>query len=337
MRARRDATVSFLEPRWGARSRWLAGAFGARSVLSAAVRTVQTAKNLRRDPLVQVHRTKRASHDVVTPLFPLLKVFRRLSHARHALGLGGGEARARDELSRAKERAQTHGTTDGGEDGVHLDCVYARVLRQSIGRGCGMRARIGRCARSFDRSIVRSIDSFRVSVRGRVVVVVASRRVAMGRTSGLNQRWANVAPLMSSSSSSSGVRRLAFAGGRSRRISSGEAGSRILASTVRDSMRRGGVLRRKNLQTRRSKATRRRAYETGDITIVRWLRACLYRSRARASSVGVCRVGEGVVCDAFALDSRASSRRRRFSRSSFHSSTMNSFTASLTTFFSQFF
>ena len=211
MRARRDATVSFLEPRWGARSRWLAGAFGARSVLSAAVRTVQTAKNLRRDPLVRVHRTKRASHDVVTPLFPLLKVFRRLSHARHALGLGGGEARARDELSRAKECAQTHGTTDGGEDGVHLDCVYARVLRQSIGRGCGTRARIGRCA----RSIVRSIDSFRVSVHGRVVVVVASRRVAMGHTSGLNQRWANVAPLMSSSSSSSssssGVRRLAFA------------------------------------------------------------------------------------------------------------------------------
>jgi len=97
------------------------------------------------------------------------------------------------------------------------------------------------------------------------------------------------------------------------------------------------VLRRKNLQTQRSKATRLRAYKTGDITIARWRRACLYRSRARPSSVGVCRVGEGVVCDAFALDSRASSRRRRFSRSPFHSSTMNSFTASLTKFFLQLF
>lgn len=220
VRARRDATMSFLEPRRGARSRRLAFAFGARSVLAAAVRTVQTAENLRRDPLFRVHRTKRASHDVVTPLFPLLKVLRRLTNARHALGLGGSEARARDELSRAKECAQTHGATDGGEDGVHLDVCARVVVRQSIGRRGGMRVRIRRCA----RSLARSIDSLGYPFAVASSSSSSSRRVASswgaplvstnaGRTSRRSCRRRRRRP--------SGVRRLAFAGGRSRRSRAG--------------------------------------------------------------------------------------------------------------------
>lgn len=124
---------------------------GSRSVLSAAVRAVQTGEDLRRGTVAGVHRTQRASHDVITPLFPLLKVLRQLSNARHALGLGGGEARARDELSRAKERAQTHGAADGDEDGVHLDaCARASSVSRSV-----------RDARasvlSFERSIADSL------------------------------------------------------------------------------------------------------------------------------------------------------------------------------------
>jgi len=88
---------------------------------------------------------------VITPLFPLLKVLRQLSNARHALGLGGGEARARDELSRAKERAQTHGAADGDEDGVHLD---ARARASSVSRSVrDMRASV----LSFERSIADSL------------------------------------------------------------------------------------------------------------------------------------------------------------------------------------
>ena len=119
----------------------------------------------------------------------------RLDLAAVKLGLG--------ELSRAKERAQTHGAADGDEDGVHLD---ARARASSVSRSVrDARASV----LSFERSIADSLF-FRVSVRGRVVarVVVASRARSTVRTSGLNQRWANVKPLMlSSSSSSSGVRR----------------------------------------------------------------------------------------------------------------------------------
>ena len=198
---RRDAFVSRTAPaRVVVRVR--VRSLGSRSVLSAAVRAVETREDLRRGTVAGVHRTQRASHDVIAPLFPLLKVLRQLSNARHALGLGGGEARARDELSRAKERAQTHGAADGDEDGVHLD---ARARRPSV-------VRFAICARRFCLSSGRSpTHYFRVSVRGRVVarVVVASLGRSAVRTSGLNQRWANVKPLMSSASSasSSGVRR----------------------------------------------------------------------------------------------------------------------------------
>ena len=124
---------------------------GSRSVLSAAVRAVQTREDLRRGTVAGVHRTQRASHDVIAPLFPLLKVLRQLSNARHALGLGGGEARARDELSRAKERAQTHGAADGDEDGVHLDaCARASSVSRSVR---DMRASV----LSFERSIADSL------------------------------------------------------------------------------------------------------------------------------------------------------------------------------------
>lgn len=146
---RRDAFVSRTAPaRVVVRVR--VRSLGSRSVLSAAVRAVQTGEDLRRGTVAGVHRTQRASHDVIAPLFPLLKVLRQLSNARHALGLGGGEARARDELSRAKERAQTHGAADGDEDGVHLD-ARARVVRQSFG---SRYARVGSVFRAVDRRLI---------------------------------------------------------------------------------------------------------------------------------------------------------------------------------------
>ena len=163
-------------------------------------RAVQTGEDLRRGTVAGVHRTQRASHDVITPLFPSSKSSGNSRTPAMRLDLAAVKP-ARDELSRAKERAQTHGAADGDEDGVHLD-ARARVVRQSFG---------SRCARRFCLSSGRSpTHYFRVSVRGRVVarVVVASRARSTVRTSGLNQRWANVKPLMlSSSSSSSGVRR----------------------------------------------------------------------------------------------------------------------------------
>ena len=147
---RRDAFVPRTAPAHVA-VRVRVRSLGSRSVLSAAVRTVQTGEDLRRGTVTGVHRTQRASHDVIAPLFPLLKVLRQLSNARHALGLGGGEARARDELSRAKERAQTHGAADGDEDGVHLDaCARASSVSRSVRDARAL-------VLSFERSIADSL------------------------------------------------------------------------------------------------------------------------------------------------------------------------------------
>ena len=89
-------------------------------VLSSPERFVQTRENLRSVSFTAVHRAQESSHAVVAPIFPFVKVSLCLENPSHAARFRRREPRARDELAGAEESTQSNGSTDGGEDRVHL-------------------------------------------------------------------------------------------------------------------------------------------------------------------------------------------------------------------------
>jgi hypothetical protein len=125
---------------------------------------------------------------VVAPPFPFVEVSLVLEDPGHASRFRRGEPRGRHELARAEEGAQSHGSTDGGEDRVHLRAAHGGSVvsrRDRLGYGD---AKIATSRRTSTRARPASSFASRVASSFR-----CPRRRRVARTSGRNQRWANVA------------------------------------------------------------------------------------------------------------------------------------------------